>query len=283
MAKKTTADKAKAKAAREKKLAIGGAVLLVLVLAYEGPKTLKMLSPPQAHLTPSAATTPPPAPTGSLAAPSLGAANPVGGAPATTTTTSGLVSAVPVSVDQGQLSTFERFATKDPFANPTAAAAGPAAPTSPTPPSSGSGGSSGGGPSSGPPAAPPAPPAPPPTSAVIKLNGVETSVSVGSAFPTSGPIFTAVGSLFLLKSLTSSSAKVAIAGGSLASGGATVTLKVGKPLTLENTADGTRYTLVLEPQGTVVPTSTSPGTTTGTSTTSTTSTNPATPVVPSGG
>jgi hypothetical protein len=45
-----------------------------------------------------------------------------------------------------------------------------------------------------------------------------------------------------------------------------LTLKVGKPVTLVNTADGTRYTLVLQPQGTVAPTP-SPSTTTPASTT----------------
>jgi hypothetical protein len=43
---------------------------------------------------------------------------------------------------------------------------------------------------------------------------------------------------------------VAIAGGSYASGSQTLTLKVNKPVTLVNTADGTRYTLKLNPQGT---------------------------------
>ena len=44
---------------------------------------------------------------------------------------------------------------------------------------------------------------------------------------------------------------MAVAGGSYASGAQTVTLKVNTPVTLVNTADGTRYTLILLPQGTV--------------------------------
>jgi hypothetical protein len=57
--------------------------------------------------------------------------------------------------------------------------------------------------------------------------------------------------MFQLVSLTASSARVAVAGGSYASGAQTLTLKVSRAVTLVNTADGTRYTLTLEPQGTV--------------------------------
>jgi hypothetical protein len=291
VARKQAADKAKAKAAREKKLAIGGAVLLVLVLAYEGPKTLKMLHPkPAVHLTSAtdpgaaapvaAAATPGAAPT-SLAAPTLAGAAP---AATPTSTTPSLVASVPVSADPGQLQTFARFATKDPFAaqaSATASGAGgapatPSAPKSggaPTPPSSGSG-------SGSTPKAPPTPPTPPPTTAVISLNGQLMSVTVGGAFPTTGTVFDRAGSLFLLKSLTQKTAKIAISGGSLASGDATLTLSVGTPVTLQNTADGSKYTLLLEPQGTAVPTSTTPGATTPAAATSTT---PAAPVVPSSG
>ena len=75
-------------------------------------------------------------------------------------------------------------------------------------------------------------------------------MSSGSNFPSTNPIF-------LLQSVTSTQAKVAIAGGSYATGQQTLTLSVNKPVTLVNTADGTRYTLILLPQGTVVPPSSS--------------------------
>jgi hypothetical protein len=68
-------------------------------------------------------------------------------------------------------------------------------------------------------------------------------------------------------SLTQKSAKVAIAGGSYADGAPAMTLTVGTPVTLQNTADGTRYTLLLEPQGTQVPASTTPTGTTPAATT----------------
>ena len=56
--------------------------------------------------------------------------------------------------------------------------------------------------------------------------------------------------------MTRHTATISIAGGSYATGAATVTLRENKPVTLMNTADGTRYTLVLKPAGTAVSTGT---------------------------
>jgi hypothetical protein len=77
-----------------------------------------------------------------------------------------------------------------------------------------------------------------PTTAVISLNGSPETVQVGGSFPSSDPVFELV-------SLTGKTAKVGIAGGSLESGAAAVTLQKNKPVTLLNTADGTRYVLRL--------------------------------------
>jgi len=63
-------------------------------------------------------------------------------------------------------------------------------------------------------------------------------VNVGSDFPAADP-------LFHLVSLTTKSGKISIAGGSLSSGAAAVTIQLGKPTTLMNTADGTRYVILL--------------------------------------
>jgi hypothetical protein len=76
------------------------------------------------------------------------------------------------------------------------------------------------------------------------VNGTSESVATGGAFPAATPVFQLV-------SLTASTAQVAVAGGSYSTGAQTLTLKVNKPVTLVNTADGTRYTLTLLPQGTV--------------------------------
>ena len=53
--------------------------------------------------------------------------------------------------------------------------------------------------------------------------------------------------------MTKTTAKISIAGGSYTSGASTVTLRVNKPVTLMNTADGSRFKLILKPQGTAVP------------------------------
>ena len=75
-------------------------------------------------------------------------------------------------------------------------------------------------------------------SAVISVNGKRGGVGVKQEFPAGAP-------LFHLLSLTKKTAKISVVGGSLAGGGQTLTLRRGKPLTLVNTADGTRFRLVL--------------------------------------
>jgi hypothetical protein len=76
------------------------------------------------------------------------------------------------------------------------------------------------------------------TKAMITVNGSRSSVAVGSSFPASSPVFTLV-------SLMQRAAKIGIAGGSYENGAVTVTLARGKTITLMNTADGTRYVLRL--------------------------------------
>jgi hypothetical protein len=154
---------------------------------------------------------------------------------------------VQVTPDPGQLTQFQMFASKDPFnasvqsrtSTTPGGGSAPAAPKAPPAPPA--------------PTVPKAPPAPPPTAAVISLNGQLMSVGVGTDFPSSGLIYSRVGALFHLVSLTDTSAKVAINGGSYATGAPALTLTVDKPVTLQNTADGTQYTLILEPQGTPLP------------------------------
>jgi len=245
MARDRNADKLKVKSARQKKIAIGGAVLLVVLLVVQVPKTMKLMNnkpkTPIVDATPTtpSTTTPQTSATGTVAPP----ASPSPSAAPT------LVSAVAATPDPGQLRSFERFASKDPFTVQVSAspAAPPSAPPTTTTPVAVT------------------PPEPAPTSAVISLNGVLMSVSVATKFPLSGPIFDRVGALFELVSLTKTTAKVTIVGGSYADGAPALTLRVGKAVTLQNTADGTRYTLILEPQGTQVPPQAGTTTTGGTS------------------
>lgn len=261
MARKPQQDRAKEKARKQKVILACLGVVLVLLLVIQGPKTLKLLNnKPAAPVVVATTTT------------TMGPATPAV-APAAMPTTvvatpaSALVSAVQPTVDAGQLREFSKFASKDPFASqaptPRASAPSPSPPSS-TPPSPT--------PTGTPPNASPAPPSPPPTNAIISVNGELMSVNLNADFPTSGTVFSRIGSLFHLESLTKTTAKVTIVGGSYADGAPALTLTLGKPVTLQNTADGTRYTLVLEPPGTELPAST---------TSTPTSTTPGS-VVPSG-
>jgi hypothetical protein len=227
----------KAKQKRQKILAVVLGVVLVGVLAFQLPRTLKLLRGSSASASPPASTTAPgsplpPASTGGASSGSSGGVSDPGVSPA------------PRS---GQLLAFSRFRSKDPFAqqlgtgctdtctSTSGGTTGPAGATGPGGTGTGTGGTSppaGGGNTS-----PPAPPAHY-TSAVISINGAAETVSVGAQFPASSPTFRLV-------SLTKRTAKIGIAGGSLEGGMATVTLKKNVPLTLMNTADGTRYVLRL--------------------------------------
>ncbi|MDX6465804.1 MAG: hypothetical protein QOI27_844 [Gaiellaceae bacterium] len=266
MARKKPADAAKAKAAKQKKMVIGLSVFLVLAMAYavhtmmalNGGGGTKPVAAPVAAATTTPVVTP--AVATPTAAPTL-AGSPLAAAPvaAAPTDTSGLISAVKPTADTGQLESFSRFESKDPFANGSASGAGGSTGTGTTGSSgttgsgAGSGGSTGSGTTTPPkvPPAPPTPPAPAPTSAVISVNNTPETVASGATFPTANPNAAANG-LFQLRSLTATTATVAIVGGSYSSGSQTLTLKVNKPVTLVNTADGTRYTLMLSTQGTAI-------------------------------
>lgn len=272
MAKKV--DPLKAKEAKQKKIAIGGAVLLLALLAFQGPKTLKMLQGPQPVAAPTST-----APTN---------ATPVGGTATTGGTAAGEVPAAPApelsavadsdlspEAEQGQLATFERFASKDPFAQqaepgataaprvseptdgtetdavdttngatPADADAG-AADGGATDGGFTTGGSTTGGSTGG--SAPDAPEIAAATS--IAVNGVAEDVAVEGSFPKDEPTF-----VLVKVAKNGKSVEIGIAGGEYASGGETITLGLGKKITLQNTADGSRYELELQAiQGQPIP------------------------------
>jgi hypothetical protein len=216
---------AKAKAKRTKIIAAVLGVVLLGVLAWQIPSLMKTMNkkPP-----PNTAPAPPPPATGPPAvAPPAG--TPV--APAAPSSATLIDSDPSPQAASGQLLSFDRFTSKDPFvqqAGAPKAAPRPAPKETPPPP---------------PPPPPPAGPPPPSTGkyslARISVNGEAGKVAGGATFPASDPVFRLV-------SLTRTTAKIAIAGGSLSSGDGTVTLTKGKKLTLMNTADGTRYELVLK-------------------------------------
>jgi uncharacterized membrane protein YgcG len=239
MAKKHV-DPLKAKQKKQKIIAAVLGVLFLGVLAFQVPRVMKMMkTPPNPHAMEST-TTMAPAGTPSLAAPTLRGAE----QPATTDPTTGAPVAVSntPTVEDGQLASFSRFASKDPFNQQLSDDKASSTSSS----SSGAGsGSAGSGGKSSPPQIPSSS-SPRPGSAVISVNGTLYTVATNSDFPQSGP-------LFHLVSLTAHSAKISIVGGSYTSGSPAVTLRENKAVTLVNTADGTRYTIILKARGTNVP------------------------------
>jgi hypothetical protein len=249
MAKKPVDPKQKAK--RQKVMIACLAPLFLGLLAFQLPRTLKMLHQQSAaaNTTPAPASSTP-GTTTPLAPPSLdGSSGGGGGAAAggsggsSKASADGIVDpAGSLPAGAGQLITFDRFRSKDPFrqqidncgadcASPSALKASLRTPA-PKPrtvvPNT-----------RRPKPTPPPPPTPMKvTSATISVNGVQEQVAVGKAFPAADPVF-------VLVSLTPKAAKIAISGGDLEGGAATVTLRKGKPLKLVNTADGTEYDLQL--------------------------------------
>jgi hypothetical protein len=234
MAKKID-PKAKAKAKKQKIYAAIGGVLLLGLLAFQVPRTMKMLNPPNLNDTSAAPTATTPT-TGPIAAPSLSGGN------ATAVSSSGVgegladPDALPLP-QSGQLLAFGLFRTKDPFAQQLKQC-GDACSAAPTPAGSAPSKTSPSGASNGPSTSTASPAKVALTTAEILVNGQSQSVQVGGQFPAADPAFTLV-------SLTATSAKIGIAGGTFESGSQTVLLKRNKPLTLMNTADGTRYVLRL--------------------------------------
>ncbi len=225
----------KAKAKRQKVIAAILGVALVGVLAFQGPKIMKLVGGGSSTAatepaSPVPVPVPAPVPGGTVAA-----------VPTAITGSAELVDSDPAIVPaDGQLVTFDRFESKDPFAPqitdaPTVSSP---APTLAVDTSSKSQDPEGNGNQPAPARSSPAS-APAPATASISVNGAAQEVRVGTTFPEIDPIFKLV-------SLKGNTIKVGIVGGGYANGSPTVTLtKGGKPVTLMNTADGTTYVLRL--------------------------------------
>lgn len=235
---------------REKraKIAAGvGVLLLVVIGGIEIPPVLHTGPPPGAASPPPTT----PADTSTAPATGTGSAVPAGGELADT-------DAPPVAAS-GELVSFSAFQSKNPFAPQVAASvagstssssspttankAGADIPASTTPtsttatttttpsatasivPPSGT-------------ATTPATTTPTAPQVTISVNGTSSHLADEDTFPSGAPVFR-------LASFTSTSAEVAIVGGSYASGGATLTLRLHEPVTLENQTDGKKYTLEL--------------------------------------
>lgn len=235
-----------AKDRRTKKIAVGGAVLFVAVLAFEVPHMLGGGSKASAPASTTATTT------GDAAASST--ATPAG-TPTTTPQGTAVAAALPTTAStklpnsdlapkraKSQLYSFTHFSGKDPFVQQISSGT-----QLPTPTSSGTS-------------------TPPPTvqqtasvrsrsaqqgsskpsartlaktgAATISVNGRRETVRIGAGFPSSNP-------LFRLISVSHGVARIGVANGSYASGAQTVSLVTGRTLTLVDTADGIHYKLRL--------------------------------------
>jgi hypothetical protein len=224
----------KAKAKKQKIVAAVLGVLFLGVMVYQAPTILGLFGGGSSEVATEPA--PPPSPAAAPAVPAGGTPTPAAATPAAGGSAE-LVDSDPAPAEtQSQLITFDRFTSKDPFAQQAEKGAegrtSQPSPVAGEPPA----GVTGPEPQREP---PPARPAASVGTAKISVNGVSTEVTVDGTFPASGPIFKLV-------SLTKSTAKVGIVDGTYATGSPTITLKRGgKPVTLMNTADGTTYVLRL--------------------------------------
>ena len=236
MAPKNAHEAAKKKAAKQKKILIGliPLMLFALVFAYHSMSKLHASVAPQV-VAPAAT-------------PSGTSAPGTGTTPASTVPAGAPISAtVPIapttSPDTGKLGGLSLLATKDPFfdGGPHLVAAASTTDQGTSKPGKQK--------------------VVPPTAAVISVNGKVSAVEVGAPFPVSKD--STLNGVFRLVSLTAKTAKIAVVGGSYTNGSNTLTLTVNSVVTLVNTANGRKYTLVLYPPGTPVPGATQTTTTTG--------------------
>jgi hypothetical protein len=240
--KKRMQSLAEAKDRRMKKIAVGGAVLLVVVLAFEVPKML--------HSGGSSSSTPPAATTTDTTAAATG--TPATGTPATGAPATGTAAALPAASTKlpnsdlqprrtkSTLVTFNLFAGKDPFAQQISAAPATGGATAGS--TSPSGHSGGGSSSSGPSAAGSKQSSSRTLAATgaakISVNGRIETVRVGARFPSANPLFRLVG-------MSNGIARIGIANGSYTSGTHTISLTPGRTLTLVDTSDSVRYKIRL--------------------------------------
>jgi hypothetical protein len=249
--KSRIADLRKAKDRRAKKLAVGGVVLLAVVLAVEVPKIMKSngggsSTPPAATTTTTATTagsgvsTPP-----QTTAPGTSAV----AAAASTTNTPLPNSELPPRRAKSQLYSFSLFAGKDPFVqqvvdvtagqpDPSSSSGSSSSGSVPTLTASVSSATSGDATAAASNSSSPVRTLAASDTVKLQVNGRVQTVRVGATFPSSNPVFKLV-------SVAGGVARIGIASGGYASGAQTVTLAAGKSLTLVDTADGTHYKIQL--------------------------------------
>ncbi|HEX2505626.1 MAG TPA: hypothetical protein VHK22_05400 [Gaiellaceae bacterium] len=246
----------KQKEAKQKKLLMVLAPIFLLLMVWQGPGYVKMLTggdetaavttetPTGAvPTTPDPSTAPPPSTVAPGGTPAPTPAPVPGEAPA------GLVdSDRPATPEAGQLVAFDRFVGKDPFrqivdTSPPVAEAPPTTnpPTTTLPPTTPGGGSGGtgndpGGDDDGDGGDDGDDGGTVPYAAVLSVNGDKETVALDEPFPNSEKIF-------VLTRLSRSSAWIGLVAGEFSNGRAAIEVRVGRRLNLVSQPDGIRYTI----------------------------------------
>lgn len=205
----------KAKEAKQKKLLLVLVPIFLGLAVWQGPKMFNTLfggsTPPEA--TPVTTT----APTGTVP--------PTGAAPAATPDGVLADTNVPPEANPEKLISFSRFTGRDPFLSPNPTSTPTPTPTpSPTTPTPTTGGGGGGQDEE--------------LTAVLEINGVSETVSVGEEFPASDPTFTLV-------ALTLEGATIGVVQGMFEDGEATIEIEVGEEVTLIAAPDTTQFVVKL--------------------------------------
>jgi hypothetical protein len=210
----------KAKEAKQKKLLLVLVPIFLGLAVWQGPKMYGTFfggsTPPEATpvttaptvTTPAPGTAPPAAPPGVLAD-----------------------TDVPPGENPTKLISFSLFTGRDPFVSPyPPEPATPTAPTSPTAPAPSTTGGTSGGTSGG--------DQDEELTALLEINGVSETVSVGEEFPASDPTFTLAG-------LTLEGATIGVVQGMFEDGSATIEIEVGEEVTLVAAPSSTQYVVKL--------------------------------------
>jgi hypothetical protein len=270
MARRNPDALAKQKEARQKKLLFALLPVLLLLLAWQGPGMLKAFSGGDAPAetapapAPSSATEPVPTPAPSDPAAVVPPATPAAATPADPPVPAAELpeTDVPVAAGAGQLVALDRFVGKDPFKQQVvekegggSGDAGSSGSTSAGGRNGSGSGESGTGESAAGSGAVPTANAPSGgggefapddgkrTSATVDVNGTREELFVASTFPNVDPIFRIV-------SIAPKSAKIELVTGQFSNGRTTLTLRLGKRLTLVSQPDGLRYVVTLLATGT---------------------------------
>ncbi len=254
----TTIDTLAEKQRKQKKVLIVLGVLMLAVVAFQGPKLWKQITGSTPAAAPATAEQEQAAAAASAAAATGGSVTTTVVAAGTTATPAAALAGVSVNASArpspgpGQLRAFTLFQAKDPFVQslPTETSGATSPTGEPTlsdtqPGKSGAksgategatDGAKGSTTDSGT-SGQSAPPEGAPQYATISVNSTPEPLAVKDLFPSPDK-------MFVLVSLKAKSAKIAVAGGAFTDG-QTITLKMGKGLTLVNTATGARYALKL--------------------------------------